>query len=89
MRTNKQTLKQAQLFIDAGIARRLDMSAQINAVVDQRVETIEEDGSLSPEQKAILINDVRTSVAARVQQFAPTWDYPPAPQLTEETEPPF
>ncbi len=84
MASNQMVIKQVQRFIDAGVYRRMDLSPQVDFLVNAQVADIQTDGSLSTAEKAILINELRQQVNARVKQFAPKWDYPPAPQLPEE-----
>lgn len=80
MVNNQSTFSQVQKFIDAGIARRLDLSAQVYQVVLMQRHRIETDLRISPQQREKLIAQLDQGVTRRVTQFAPTWEYPPPPE---------
>lgn len=83
MLNNQSTFTQVQKFIDAGIARRLDMSIQVELVMSLQRARIEADKSISPPEKAKLIRQLELGVERRVKQFAPSWQYPPLPESPE------
>lgn len=81
MLNNQGTFKQVQEFINAGLFRRLDLSAQLNVLVAAQVGRIEADEKLTDEEKLRMIGKLRTGVQNRVSQFAPNWAYPAEPEF--------